>query len=199
MKNPAAIAEVIKIIRSLGFSLKGTCLYKKSRDERVVQVVFVQPGKTHLAGKFTVVLGAFLPAVYQLRRSQPPPPFPDISRCQIVSRLPIFAGGEDTWWNSSSSEVAAELAPMIQAEVPRFFEQWGEVSAILQSWRPGEETDRSRVRVSEFAIAALLHEEHRDGDAQRLLERMYVNLQGTQKDLSLIHEFAHKLGLSLNM
>lgn len=198
MKNPAAIANIIQSIRSLGFSPKGTCLYRKSGDARVVQMVFVQPGKTHLAGKFTVVLGAFLPSVYQLRRSEPAPPSPNIAQCQIESRLPIFAGGKDTWWDSGSSETAAELTPVIQAQVPRFLEQWGEVQAILHSWQAGQ-AERSRVRVSEFAIAALLHEEHRDEDARRLLERMHVNLQGTQKDLSLIDEFAHKLGLSLNV
>jgi hypothetical protein len=200
MKNPVAITEIIQIIRSLGFSPKGTCLYKTSADQRVIQMVFVQPGRTHLAGKFTIGLGSFLPSVYQVRRSQSPPPFPDISKCQIVCRLPIFAGGEDTWWNSNSPGIAAELLPVIQTHVPHFFEQWGEVSSILQSWqRAGDETERLRVRVSEFSIAALLHEEHRDEDARRVLEKMYVNLQGTQKDLSLIHEFAHKLGFSLNI
>jgi hypothetical protein len=199
MKTPAAISEVIKIIRPFGFSPKGTCLYKKSSDQRVVQMVFVQAGRTHLAGKFTIVLGAFLPSVYQVRRSQSPPPFPDISKCQIVSRLPIFAGGKDTWWDSGSPETAIQLAPTIQTEVPRFFAQWGEVSSILQSWqRAREETEQLRVRISDFAIAALLHEEHRDEDAQQLLEKMHADLQDTQKDLSLIHDFAHKLGLSLN-
>lgn len=135
-----------------------------------------------------------------MRRSQSPPPFPDISKCQIVSRLPIFAGGEDTWWDSGSPETAIQLLPTIQAEVPRFFAKWGEASSILQSWqqRAGEGTDQLRTRVSEFSIAALLHEEHRDEDARHLLEKMHADLQGTQKDLSLIHEFAHKLGLSLN-
>ncbi|HET8891810.1 MAG TPA: DUF4304 domain-containing protein [Candidatus Angelobacter sp.] len=198
MKNPAAVSEVIKIIRPFGFSPKGTCLYKKSSDQRVVQMVFVQPGRTHLAGKFTIVLGVFLPSVYQVRRSQSPPPFPDISKCQIVSRLSIFAGGEDTWWDSGSQETARQLAPTIQAEVPRFFERWGEISAILQSWQTVEKKERLRVRISDFAIAALLHEEHRDEDARQVLERMHADLQDTQKDLSLIHEFAHRLGLSLN-
>lgn len=198
MKNPAAIAEVIKIIRSLGFSPKGTCLYRKSGDERVVQMVFVQPGKGHLAGKFTIVMGAVVPSVYQLLWLQPPSPFPHISNCQMVSRLPKFAGGKDTWWDSGSSETAAELMPVIQAQVPRFFERWGEVSAILQSWQVLEEAERLQVRISKFAIAALLHEEHRDEDARHLLEKMHADLQGTQKDLSQIHEFANKLGLSLN-
>ena len=200
MKNPAAINEVINIIRPFGFSPRGTCLYKKSSDQRVVQMVFVQPGRTHLAGKFTIVLGAFLPSVYQVRRSQSPPPFPDISKCQIVSRLPVFAGGEDTWWDSGSPETAMQLVPTIQAEVPRFFAQWGEVSLILQSWqRAGGETEELRARVSEFSIAALLHEEHRDQEARQVLEGMYLSLQGTQKDLSLIHKFAHKLGFDLNI
>ena len=93
-----------------------------------------------------------------------------------------------------------QLVPTIQAEVPRFFAQWGEVSLILQSWqRAGGETEELRARVSEFSIAALLHEEHRDQEARQVLEGMYLSLQGTQKDLSLIHKFAHKLGFDLNI
>lgn len=200
MKTTVAIAEVVKNVRSFGFSAKGSRFYKKSNDQRIVQMVYVQSGRSHLTGKFTVVLGSFLPSVHQVHQSQlPPPQFPHISECQIECRLPIFAGGEDTWWDSDSPEIAAELAPMVQVEVPRFFAEWGEVSSILQSWqRAVEETERLRVRVSKFAIAVLLHEEHRDEDARRVLEKMYVDFQGTQKNLSLIHEFAHKLGLSLN-
>lgn len=199
MKTPVAIAEVTKIIKGLGFSVKGTCLYRTSRDERVIQTVFVQPGRTHLAGKFTIAMGSFLPTTYQLRRSQTPPQFPDISKCQIVSRLSSFAGAGDIWWDSNSSETAGELAPSIQSEIPRFFEQWGEVAAILGSWRAGGALHLSRVRVSEFAIAALLHEEHMDAEAQLVLENMYTSLQGTGKDIVLIKEFANKLGIALNV
>jgi hypothetical protein len=68
---------------------------------------------------------------------------------------------------------------------------------MLDSW--ARLKDRTKLRVSDFAIAAMLHEELRDRDAIALLETMYVRLQDTRKDVKMIKSFASKLGLNLSV
>jgi hypothetical protein len=197
MKYPTAIASVISRVETLGFASRGTSLYRKSGDGRVDQLVFIQPGRSHLAGKFTVAIGAFLRSVHEIEWAEKPPKFPDITKCQIQTRLSEFAGAGDIWWNSNDAATVLELEAAIQTEIPRFFAEWGEATAMLESWRNLK--DRTKLRVSDFAIAAILHEEQRDGDAIALLETMYVRLQDTRKDVKMIKTFASKLGLNLSV
>ena len=55
------------------------------------QLVFIQSGGSHLAGKFTVAMGAFLPSVHEIEWAEKSPKFPDITKCQIQTRLSEFA------------------------------------------------------------------------------------------------------------
>jgi hypothetical protein len=73
-----------------------------------------------------------------------------------------------------------ELEPAIQTEIPRFFAEWGEATAMLDSW--AGLTDRTKLRVSDFAIAAMLHGEHRNRDAIALLETMSAHLQDRHEE-----------------
>lgn len=195
MKYPAAVAEVISRVEVLGFVSRGTSLYRKSADSSVDQLVFIQSGRGHLVGKFTVAMGAFLRSVHETEWAEESPKFPDITKCQIQTRLSEFAGAGDIWWRSNDAATIRELEPAIQLEIPKFFAEWGERPAILESW--ANLKDRTKLRVSEFAIAAILHEEQRDRDASELLEAMCVRAQETGKDVSLIKSFASKLGLNL--
>jgi hypothetical protein len=197
MKYPTAIAEVISRVEALGFVARGTSLYRKSADSRVDQLVFIQSGRSHLAGKFTVAMGAFLPSVHEIEWAEKPPKFPDITKCQIQTRLSEFAGAGDIWWSSNQAATILELEHAIETEIPRFFGAWGEATAMLDSW--ARLKDRTKLRVSDFAIAAILHEEHRDRDAIALLETMFVRLQDTRKDVKMIKSFASKLGLELSV
>jgi Domain of unknown function (DUF4304) len=197
MKYAMAVAEVISRVEALGFVPRGTSLYRKSPDSRVEQLVFIQSGRSHLAGKFTVAMGAFLPSVHEIEWAEKSPKFPDITKCQIQTRLSEFAGAGDIWWSSNHAATILELEPAIQTEIPRFFAEWGEVPAMLDSW--ARLRDRTKLRVSDFAIAAILHEEHRDRDAIALLETMYIRLQDTGKDVKMIKSFASKLGLNLSV
>jgi hypothetical protein len=129
MKYPTAIAEVISRVEALGFVVRGTSIYRKSADSRVDQLVFIQSGRSHLAGKFTVAMGAFLPAVHEIEWAEKSPKFPDITKCQIQTRLSEFAGAGDIWWSSNhAAATILELEPAIQTEIPRFFAEWGEAT-----------------------------------------------------------------------
>jgi hypothetical protein len=73
MKDPTAIAEVISRVEALGFVARGTSLSRKSKDSRMDQLVFIQSGGSHLAGKFTVAMGAFLPSVHEIEWAEKSP------------------------------------------------------------------------------------------------------------------------------
>jgi hypothetical protein len=51
---------------------------------------------------------------------------------------------------------------------------------MLDSW--AGLTDRTKLRVSDFAIAAMLHGEHRNRDAIALLETMSAHLQDRHEE-----------------
>jgi hypothetical protein len=195
MHKSAVKSELLDMLRTMGFKGRGPALYRESTGARVVHVVVVQAGRSYLEGKFTIELGAFVPSAYQLHRSQPAPARPPIEKCQVRARLAQFDGGPDMWWPSDEPRVPAALALAVQTAIPRFFDQWGEVTSILGSFAAA--THGHVVRVSQFAIAALLHEQGRDDQAGRVLQVMYESLLGTRKDIAQIEGFAGKLGIPL--
>jgi hypothetical protein len=196
MHDSAVKSELLDMLRTMRFKGRGPTLYRESIDARVVHVVVVQAGRSHLQGKFTIELGAFLPSVYELHRSQPAPTRPPIEKCQVRARLAQFDGGPDTWWRFDEPRVPAALALAVHSAIPRFFDHWGDVTSILGSCAAA--THGHVVRVSRFAVAALLHEERRDEEARRVLQVMYESFLGERKDIAQIERFAGKLGIHLH-
>lgn len=196
MKAHLALDGVIVLVEELGFKARGTTLHQSAKDGEIVQVVYVQSGRGHLEGKFTINMGVFVPTVFRLEMVIAPPRFPHIYDCQIGTRISAFAGVGDIWWPSDDAQTLADLGPAIRTDLPRFFAAWGEPCAILDRWKEGLPA-RSVVTVSPFLIAAFLCEQSRCEEAAQLLG---VELRGktTATAANRVREFARRLSISLD-
>lgn len=197
MKSHVALDGVLSLVRELGFKAKGTTLHRSGTDCTTIHVVYVQSGRGHLEGKFTVGMGVFVPGVFQLEKGEEPAQFPQIYDCQIGTRISAFAGAGDIWWPSDDPETLAALHPAIRGDLPRFFVAWGQRSAILDRWEEGLPAP-SVVSVSPLLIAALLCEENRREEALSLLRAEYHG-RGTTTAAKRVKEFALRLGLTLGL
>lgn len=199
MKAHVAIDGVISIVGELGFKAKGATLHRRWPEANIVHVVYVQSGRGAYEGKFTINMGVFIPSVFQLARTKEPPRLPHIYDCQIETRISAFAGAGDIWWLSDDPRTLADLEPAIRADLPRFFEAWGSPPAILERWKAGL-PKRSVVIVSPAAIAAFLHEQHRDEEAVAALEHECARFREKGKaPPQWIIDVASKLGLDLRI
>lgn len=189
-RQPAAIAALTDLISKLGFRPSGTTLHRLSHDERVIQVVTLQKGRTRLIGKFTVELGCFLPSVYASTTDEPPPKRPSILQCHIRDRLTHFIGLSDLWWKSDDLGETEMLAVAARRDIPLFFERFGEVHAILEA-----SPERPLPMGSPYVRPVLLHEEGRDGEAREYIQRWRDGLIGKSRDASFLADFETRIGL----
>jgi hypothetical protein len=197
MKARLALDGVIALVQGLGFKARGATLYRsRNGAEEIVHVVYIQSGRGHLEGKFTISMGVFVPAVFRLEKAIDPPRFPHIYDCQIGTRISAFAGAGDIWWPSDDVKTLTDLEPAIHMDVPRFFGAWGERRAVLDRWKEGLPA-RSVVTVSPLAIAAFLCEEGCKQEAAQLLSAEFRG-RSTATAANRVRQFARRLQLSLD-
>jgi hypothetical protein len=198
MKSHVAIDGVAALVKQFGFTARGTAFYRSTARDEIIHIVYVQSGRGPYEGEFTISMGVFAPSVFRLTQVKEPPRFPNISDCQIETRISTFAGAGDLWWASDDPRTLVDLEPAIRTDLPRFFEAWGSPSAIVERWAEGL-PKRSVVMVSPAAVAVFLHEQHRNEEAAEVLRTEYLWFCEKRTPPRWITDVALKLGLDLRV
>jgi hypothetical protein len=111
-------SELAPFLRHIGFMKKGLNFHKT--DANSIAVVNVQGswGSLGDAGKFTVNLGRYFPAVADLAGDEPLDRLPKEYECQVRSRIgKLMPSGTDHWWSVLPETDIARLAAELKAAV----------------------------------------------------------------------------------
>ncbi len=158
------------------------------------------PGfRENLYGRFTINLGAFLPAVYEVEQAQAIPEFVQEPSCSIRSRLGPLARGKDQWFSLAADP--DDLAPLVIQLLHDFgfpfLELFNSYEAVLKYYEQHESFPLCP-RPRSALIAAIITSHLGDAEkAQSLLRKAHASEnKGFQ---GYVAKMAERLGLQFDV
>ena len=132
-----AIWEAVKSVLSPeGFRARSGTFYR-THQAISIDVVNLQAGTGHLAGKETVNLGVYIPEVARLLAPSGVKNLPKEYECQIRIRLSRLAYGDDRWFDRSLSTTPREISSLIAKCAMPFFAEFPSLEAIAMRAESG--------------------------------------------------------------
>lgn len=126
----------------MGFKVSGTTFHRVN-DAQLVEVVNLQAGLRHLAGKSAVNLGIYIPEVKLLLRKSSTIEearanvTPRVTECMVRKRLSTLVFGKDVWYDHNDPIADLTVSGLLLKHALPWFGRLGTLQAIAAELKNG--------------------------------------------------------------
>lgn len=162
-----ALARADAILRSLGFSRKGTCWNR--RRGTLVDVLEAQTSKSGDAVAINV--GVLSRSVYEAIWDKEPPHHVQEPECTVSARVGMLMGCRDKWWKLDDPDASNSIASTIENYAVPFFASI-DGAAAMKAWLEKDSIEDKRYPLPIMNLAVLRAELGDRAQACTTLERL---------------------------